>query len=78
MNEREFCYWLQGFFEVGNPKQLSPEQTQIIKDHLALLFTKVTPNDSVTWVSAYGNSSHGDSDHHYIGDARTEVTGPRC
>lgn len=56
MSELEFCYWLQGFFEVGNPKQLSPKQVQIIKDHLALVFDKIT-QDPVTWVSAYVNTA---------------------
>lgn len=42
MNEREFCYWLQGLFEVGGVKALDEAQTQIVKDHLALVFKKVT------------------------------------
>ena len=45
MNERDFAYWLQGFVEM-NPemKQPTPEQWAQIKDHLKLVFTKVTPN----------------------------------
>lgn len=46
MNEREFCYWLQGLFEVGGAKSLDERQTQIVKDHLALVFKKVTPDRS--------------------------------
>ena len=44
MNSKSFCYWLQGFMEVQNPKKLDKIQTQIIKDHLALVFDKQTPN----------------------------------
>jgi hypothetical protein len=36
----EFCYFLQGFFEINsnNEQQLSAQQVQIIKDHLDLVF----------------------------------------
>jgi len=44
MTPEQFCYWLQGMLE-GNPNltKLSKDQTQIIKDHLETVFTKVTP-----------------------------------
>ena len=38
MKATEFCYWLQGMFELTNPQGLSPEQTTIIKQHLGLGF----------------------------------------
>lgn len=44
MNAQDFCYWLQGFFEVANPQDMTAEQTQMVKDHLALVFHKVTPD----------------------------------
>jgi len=45
MNAENFVYWLQGFLELReDDKPLSPKQVQIIKDHLALVFTKVTPD----------------------------------
>lgn len=43
MTTEQFAYWLQGYFEIENPKSLNEEQTQVIKDHLDLVFTKVTP-----------------------------------
>lgn len=43
MTPENFCYWLQGIFEVSNPQELSKEQLQVIKDHLALVFLKFTP-----------------------------------
>ena len=43
MNSELFIYWLQGFVELhGEPP--TPEQWQIIKDHLQLVFKKVTPD----------------------------------
>lgn len=44
MDAINFTYWLQGFFEVSDAKKLDEKQVQIIKDHLGLVFNKVTPN----------------------------------
>jgi transcriptional regulator with XRE-family HTH domain len=38
MNARDFVYWLQGFFEMADPKQLSEKQVELIKGHLAMVF----------------------------------------
>ena len=43
MSPDSFCYWLNGFFEISDQKELTPQQVQIIKDHLDLVFKKVTP-----------------------------------
>jgi hypothetical protein len=40
----QFVYWLNGFFELSEAKELSEKQVQIIKDHLKLVFEKVTPD----------------------------------
>jgi len=44
MNERDFVYWLNGHVEL-NPaqEQPTPAQWKMIKEHLALVMTKVTP-----------------------------------
>lgn len=42
MNSNEFCRWLQGFFEMADPKTLNEKQLQVIREHLQLVFTKVT------------------------------------
>ncbi len=39
MTSRDFCYWLQGFFELqGTNQALTTEQVQIIRNHLKLVF----------------------------------------
>lgn len=50
MTPENFCYWLQGFFEINGAKSienwnksLSCEQVNEIKNHLDLVFNKVTP-----------------------------------
>lgn len=42
MNPEQFCYWLKGYCELtqDNP---TPEQWKSIKEHLNLVFAKVTP-----------------------------------
>lgn len=44
MTPSDFCFWLTGFYELQNPKQLTELQTKIIKDHLDLVFHKITPD----------------------------------
>lgn len=43
MTPENFTYWLQGFSEICGQTP-SKEQWEIIKDHLNLVFNKVTPN----------------------------------
>ena len=38
MTSRDFCFWLQGVFEVNDLKSLDEKQTKIVKAHLALAF----------------------------------------
>jgi len=38
MTSRDFCFWLQGHFELTNPQELSARETTLIKQHLALVF----------------------------------------
>ena len=52
MTTDQFAYWLQGYFEISGSSSLSDMQVQIIKDHLALVFNKVTPERKV--VGLYG------------------------
>jgi len=43
MTTDQFCYWLQGYFEMSEETHLSANQIQMIKDHLQLVFEKKTP-----------------------------------
>lgn len=38
MKAVEFCYWLQGLFELADPKSLSEYQTDLIRRHLSMVF----------------------------------------
>lgn len=44
MTSREFCYWLQGYFEIMNPSlqgsaiPLGPAQVECIRQHLQTVF----------------------------------------
>lgn len=42
MTPENFCYWLQGLLEIGDPSELDSEQVEIIKEHLNLVFKKET------------------------------------
>lgn len=38
MKSVEFCYWLQGLFELAKPENLTPDQTALVKKHLDMVF----------------------------------------
>ena len=38
MRSTEFCYFLQGFFEISDSNTLTEKQVEIIKNHLNLVF----------------------------------------
>lgn len=38
MTPENFCYWLQGFIEIADPKSLSEKELEMIKNHLNLVF----------------------------------------
>lgn len=48
MTSDNFAYWLQGFFELTGTNQLSEKQVRMIKEHLQLVFNKVTPDHNET------------------------------
>lgn len=44
MTPEQFCYWLQGFAEIkGGWEEPTAQEWKVIKDHLELVFKKVTP-----------------------------------
>ena len=38
MKSRDFCFWLQGFFELSDDQTISAAKAKMIQDHLALVF----------------------------------------
>ncbi len=38
MTSRDFCYWLQGFFEIQAPLRMDETQLAAVKRHLAMVF----------------------------------------
>jgi len=39
MNTIDFCFWLQGYFEIrGEDSEITAEQATIIRQHLSLVF----------------------------------------
>lgn len=57
MTSRDFCYWLQGYFEVSNTKEIGPKETELIKAHLNMVFKhEIDPS--------MGNQEHQDALSH--------------
>lgn len=47
MTPENFAFWLQGFFELTDTDDLTPAQVMMVKDHLKMVFTKVTPDRAI-------------------------------
>lgn len=43
MSPESFVYWLNGYFELSGSNSLTDAQVKVVKEHLALALTKVTP-----------------------------------
>lgn len=43
MDALQFAYWLQGFAELSGDEPPTPSQWKSIREHLGLVFKKVTP-----------------------------------
>ena len=49
MNTQDFCYWLQGYFELvmtSTKEGITPQQVEVIKEHLRLVFKKETVKET--------------------------------
>lgn len=53
MTERDFCYWLQGFFELNQPECLTPEQTNEVRKHLYNVFQHDCEKLNLTEVNSF-------------------------
>lgn len=41
MTPENFAFWLQGLFELAQPKSLDEKQTELVRQHLQLVFEHV-------------------------------------
>jgi hypothetical protein len=59
MTSRDFCFWLQGLFELGKPQSLDAEQTDLVKRHLAMVFVhEIDPSAGGPKEQAKLNEAH--------------------
>ena len=72
MTSREFCYWLQGFFELnGSSDQLTVQQTHKVKAHLDMVFKhEIDPSA--------GSQAHQDALSHLHGPGQHGDVLLRC
>lgn len=61
MTPEQFCYWLQGYSELGGPAPL-PEQWAMIREHLALVFEKETPAMTLVTVAPVSGAKYRPSE----------------
>lgn len=81
MTTENFCFWLKGFLEIGNPFDLKHKQLQIVKDHLDLVFNKVTPdhvNKTPTQSGTEISTDKNSSKRVKIGMKRADLSKVKC
>lgn len=60
MKSRDFCYWLQGMFELTSTTSLDAIQTDKIKKHLAMVFKHdIDPSAGLSAHQQELNDLHG-------------------
>lgn len=69
MNAQEFCYWLQGYAELAGERP-TEAQWATIREHLKLVFTKVTGHEGMDDIL--------DQMRRHMPDAPRLPTGPIC
>lgn len=61
MSSVQFCFWLQGFFELANPREMTPAQVEMVKKHLSLVFIhEIDPSFPVEQQEQLNNVHTGD------------------
>jgi hypothetical protein len=73
MKASEFAYWLQGMFELCDPKTLDERQVDLIKRHLALVFVHdIDPKAGPPETQEKLNKLHGGAAASYPFQAATK------
>lgn len=72
MTSRDFCFWIQGFFELTYSPTLNDKQLEMVKRHLALVFKhEIDPSMGNEHHQAGLNQTHsGGSDGKMAGVAQ--------
>jgi hypothetical protein len=65
MNSVDFCYWLQGFFELSELDTITPRQLEAIKQHLHLVFLHEI--DPMRTAQTTTPAAQLDAVHHILG-----------
>jgi hypothetical protein len=70
MKSIEFCYWLQGLFELQDVASLNQKQTEVIKKHLKMVFAyEKQPNNFCIFLNGYLTIQNPDT----ISEPQTQV-----
>lgn len=60
MKSRDFCYWLQGYFEISGKAALTENQVEIVSKHLNMVFVhEIDPSFGDAAEQDKLNSVHG-------------------
>jgi len=71
MTARDFCFWLQGYFEITKPESINLDQLRLIQRHLNLVFVhEIDPSMGDQEHQEKLNKIHQGGNESHIGDFR--------
>ena len=80
MNSIDFCFWLQGFFEMSGSNSMTDDQVEILKNHLNLTFKhEIDPlRESQTTASEDELNSAHTGNSHFFNNGKDNDENARC
>lgn len=67
MNEFQFCYWLMGIFELGEPTSFNEKQILLITEHLKLV--EIREYNFCNWLDGFLTSN----DSNYLNSNKLSI-----
>lgn len=65
MKSRDFCYWLQGYFELANPTNVDGATLMVIRNHLNMVFIhEIDPSFPEEQQAALNQAHQGSHSEH--------------
>lgn len=62
MTSRDFAYWLQGFFEIAEPTEITPIELNTIRKHLDMVFIhEIDPSFPAAQQEALNNAHNSNA-----------------
>lgn len=73
MNNRDFTYWMEGFFEISEPKSINDKQLTMIKEHIKLVSATEQISGFALWLDGFLKAKDLSGDENYLSAEETSA-----